>query len=89
MSSPAANDSPYPPSTPDNEKFGFEVASDEIDAPKERYSQYIDKNGERILVEWTEQEERRVVRKADMFLLPIFTGKFVGRVASHETVTKG
>ena len=83
MSSPAAHIPPYPPSTPDDEKFSFDVATDELDTPKGRYSQYIEKNGEPILVEWTEEEERRVVRKADMFLLPIFTGKFVGWAASH------
>lgn len=36
------------------------------------YHQHIERNGERVLVSWTKEEERRVVRKADYLFLPIF-----------------
>ena len=36
------------------------------------FSAYIPKNGAEMLVTWTKEEQARVVRKADIFLLPIF-----------------
>ncbi|KAI1100744.1 major facilitator superfamily domain-containing protein [Jackrogersella minutella] len=36
------------------------------------YHRYIVRNGQQVLVNWTKEEERRVVRKADFLFLPIF-----------------
>lgn len=32
----------------------------------------IDKDGKRVLITWTRQDERKVVRKADLLFLPVF-----------------
>ncbi|GAA6008708.1 hypothetical protein JCM10207_001693 [Rhodosporidiobolus poonsookiae] len=37
---------------------------------------HVFKDGERCPISWTKEEQRRVVRKADFFLLPIFTVLF-------------
>lgn len=36
------------------------------------FHQHIERNGQRVLVSWMKEEERRVVRKADYLFLPIF-----------------
>lgn len=36
------------------------------------YHQHIVRNGQQVLVSWTKEEEKRVVRKADYLFLPIF-----------------
>lgn len=72
---------PHPPSpvSSDDEKNSLDHAADDFDSPAEadnqgRYSQVIEKDGARVRVEWTAEEERAVVRKADLYLLPIFAG---------------
>ncbi|GAA6041782.1 hypothetical protein JCM8097_007158 [Rhodosporidiobolus ruineniae] len=37
---------------------------------------HVLKNGVRVAISWTKEEQRRLVRKADLFLLPIFTVLF-------------
>jgi len=36
------------------------------------FRQYIEKNGLRVLISWTKDQESRVVRKADFLFLPVF-----------------
>jgi hypothetical protein len=51
----------------DSEKHDIETTEDG------RFHQYIERDGQQVLVSWTKAEEARVVRKADFFLLPLFT----------------
>lgn len=37
------------------------------------FHQYIEKDGSQVLVSWTKEEEKSVVRKADFLFLPIFS----------------
>lgn len=46
------------------------------------YHQHIERNGQRVLVSWTKEEERRVVRKADYLFLPIFAVRTIRYPAS-------
>lgn len=39
-------------------------------------SQEITKDGKHLLVTWTKDEERRIVRKVDFILLPLFSVSF-------------
>lgn len=39
----------------------------------DHFSQHIEKDGVEILVTWTREEEKKVVRKADFLFLPLFT----------------
>lgn len=38
------------------------------------FEQTIEKEGQPVVVRWTAAEQRALVRKGDIFLLPIFTG---------------
>lgn len=43
------------------------------------FHQHIERNGQQVLVSWTKEEERRVVRKADYLFLPIFAVRICAR----------
>lgn len=49
----------------------------------EVFRQHIDKDGKQALVIWSKQEEVRVVRKADLLFLPLFS---VGNNRSSQDV---
>jgi hypothetical protein len=51
----------------DSEKHDVESTEDG------HFNQYIERDGKHILVNWTKEEEARVVRKADFLFLPLFT----------------
>ena len=55
-------------STSDVEKQGSE--SEPNDGT---FHQLISRKGEQVVVSWTKEEERKVVRKADFLFLPLFT----------------
>ncbi|GAA6050961.1 hypothetical protein JCM3770_005344 [Rhodotorula araucariae] len=48
---------------------------------------HVIKDGVRVPISWTKDEERRVVRKADMFLLPIFTILFFWMALDRTNVS--
>ncbi|VUC26933.1 unnamed protein product [Clonostachys rosea] len=49
--------------------------------------QVIVKNGEEHIISWTPDEERRVVRKADLLFLPIFTVMFTWMAIDRTNVS--
>ncbi|KAI4867270.1 MFS general substrate transporter [Hypoxylon rubiginosum] len=51
------------------------------------YHQHIERNGQRVLVSWTKEEERRVVRKADYLFLPIFALMFTWMAIDRTNVS--
>lgn len=56
----------------DVKEAGLGTPSDTESGDGAYYHQHIERNGQRVLVSWTKEEERRVVRKADWLFLPIF-----------------
>ena len=50
-----------------------ETGHPELELSSGIFSTFIEKDGQQVLVTWTKQEERVVVRRADLLLLPVFT----------------
>jgi len=63
----------------DTEKLSSETDSDGS------FQQVILRKGQEVSVSWTKEEERRVVRKADLLFLPLFTV----RPLTHSNDSKG
>ncbi|XDG02212.1 hypothetical protein ABKA04_001827 [Annulohypoxylon sp. FPYF3050] len=51
------------------------------------YHQHIVRNGQQVLVSWTKEEEKRVVRKADYLFLPIFALMFTWMAIDRTNVS--
>ncbi|KAI8964039.1 MFS general substrate transporter [Daldinia sp. FL1419] len=51
------------------------------------YHQHIERNGQQVLVSWTKEEERRIVRKADWLFLPIFALMFTWMAIDRTNVS--
>ncbi|KAF3063748.1 hypothetical protein GL218_02507 [Daldinia childiae] len=51
------------------------------------FHQHIERNGQQVLVSWTKEEERRVVRKADYLFLPIFALMFTWMAIDRTNVS--
>ncbi|OTB07793.1 hypothetical protein M426DRAFT_267012 [Hypoxylon sp. CI-4A] len=51
------------------------------------FHQHIERNGQRVLVSWTKEEERRVVRKADLLFLPLFALMFTWMAIDRTNVS--
>ncbi|KAI2621698.1 MFS general substrate transporter [Hypoxylon sp. NC1633] len=51
------------------------------------YHQHIERDGQRVLVSWTKDEEKRVVRKADFLFLPIFALMFTWMAIDRTNVS--
>ncbi|OTB18984.1 hypothetical protein K445DRAFT_54466 [Daldinia sp. EC12] len=51
------------------------------------FHQHIEKNGQQVLVSWTKEEEKRVVRKADYLFLPIFALMFTWMAIDRTNVS--
>ncbi|OTA94856.1 hypothetical protein M434DRAFT_10376 [Hypoxylon sp. CO27-5] len=51
------------------------------------HHQHIERNGQRVLVSWTKEEEKRVVRKADYLFLPIFALMFTWMAIDRTNVS--
>ncbi|KAI1390999.1 MFS general substrate transporter [Hypoxylon trugodes] len=51
------------------------------------FHQRIEKNGQQVLVSWTKEEEKRVVRKADWLFLPIFALMFTWMAIDRTNVS--
>ncbi|XXH00181.1 hypothetical protein Hte_006523 [Hypoxylon texense] len=51
------------------------------------FHQHIERNGQQVLVSWTKEEEKRVVRKADYLFLPIFALMFTWMAIDRTNVS--
>ncbi|KAI5865489.1 MFS general substrate transporter [Durotheca rogersii] len=51
------------------------------------FHQHIVKDGQQVLISWTKEEERRVVRKADYLFLPIFALMFTWMAIDRTNVS--
>ncbi|KAJ9150375.1 MFS general substrate transporter [Pleurostoma richardsiae] len=65
----------------DSEKHDVESTEDG------HFNQYIERDGKHILVNWTKEEEARVVRKADFLFLPLFTLMFTWMAIDRTNVS--
>ncbi|KAL7625059.1 hypothetical protein AAE478_004273 [Parahypoxylon ruwenzoriense] len=71
-----------PPSSSSADRESGERAEDSL-----YYQQHIEKDGRQVLVSWTKEEEKRVVRKADFLFLPIFALMFTWMAIDRTNVS--
>ena len=69
---PKSTTSSTPTSEVDLKDLGTRAGVDVEKLDDGSLTAYIPKNGQDVLVTWTKEEQARVVRKADIFLLPVF-----------------
>ncbi|KAI1764068.1 MFS general substrate transporter [Hypoxylon sp. FL1150] len=66
---------------------GFTTPSDGGSGNDGYYHQCIERNGMQVLVSWTKEEEKSVVRKADYLFLPIFALMFTWMAIDRTNVS--
>lgn len=59
----------------------------DIEDNDHKFEQVIQRDGQDVLVRWTKEEERKVVRKADFRFLPLFTVCFKYNQSHCQQIT--
>ena len=77
---PKSTTSSTPTSEVDLKDLGTRAGVDVEKLDDGSLTAYIPKNGQDVLVTWTKEEQARVVRKADIFLLPVFAVSRLSRL---------